>query len=99
MEIGKFFPNSKTCSCCGYVIDELTLDIREWDCPSCNTHHDRDGNAALNIKNEGIRILSMGGGWIWATALTFECVTFDFPEGVTFDFPEGVTEKEKDTSP
>jgi len=41
---------------------ELTLDIREWDCLKCNTHHDRDGNAALNIRNEGIRILSMGGG-------------------------------------
>jgi putative transposase len=62
VEIGRFFPSSKTCSCCGHVIDELTLDIREWDCPKCETRHDRDGNAALNIRNEGIRILSMGGG-------------------------------------
>lgn len=62
IEIERFFPSSKTCSCCGHVLDELTLDIREWNCPSCGTHHDRDGNAALNIRNEGIRILSMGGG-------------------------------------
>jgi putative transposase len=62
VEIGRFFPSSKTCSCCGYVLDELTLDIREWHCPWCNTHHDRDGNAALNIRKEGIRILSMNGG-------------------------------------
>jgi putative transposase len=62
VEIGRFFKSSKTCSCCGHIIDELTLDIREWDCPKCKTHHDRDGNAALNIRNEGIRILSMDGG-------------------------------------
>ncbi len=62
VEIGRFFPSSKTCSCCGHVLDELTLDIREWDCPKCKTHHDRDGNAALNVRNEGIRILSMDGG-------------------------------------
>jgi len=62
VEIGRFFPSSKTCSCCLNVVDELMLDIREWDCPKCKTHHDRDGNAALNIRNEGIRILSMDGG-------------------------------------
>ncbi|HBB34272.1 MAG TPA: transposase, partial [Cyanobacteria bacterium UBA8803] len=47
VEIDRFFPSSKKCSCCGHVVDELPLDIREWDCPSCGTHHDRDGNAAL----------------------------------------------------
>jgi hypothetical protein len=62
VEIGRFFPSSKTCSCCGHVLDDLTLDIREWDCPSCNAHHDRDGNAALNIRNEGIRILAQNNG-------------------------------------
>jgi putative transposase len=62
VEIGRFFPSSKTCSRCGHVVDELTLDIREWNCPSCGAHHDRDGNAALNIRKEGIRILSNGGG-------------------------------------
>jgi putative transposase len=62
IEIGRFFPSSKKCSCCGHAVDELPLDIREWDCPSCGTHHDRDGNAALNIRTEGIRIIAMGGG-------------------------------------
>jgi len=58
IEIDRFFPSSKMCSNCDHVVDELPLDIREWDCPSCKTHHDRDGNASLNIRNEGIRILN-----------------------------------------
>lgn len=62
IEIDRFFPSSKKCSCCGRIVDELPLDIREWDCPSCGTHHDRDGNAALNIRTEGIRIMAMDGG-------------------------------------
>ncbi|MBE9144554.1 RNA-guided endonuclease InsQ/TnpB family protein [Planktothrix mougeotii] len=62
IEIGRFFPSSKTCSSCGHVLDELSLNIREWDCPNCHTHHDRDSNAALNIRNEGIRIKIEGGG-------------------------------------
>lgn len=63
VEIDRFFPSSKKCSCCGHVVDELPLDIREWDCPACGVHHDRDGNAASNIRTEGVRILSvMDGG-------------------------------------
>lgn len=62
VEIDRFFPSSKKCSCCSHVVDELPLDIREWNCPSCGTHHDRDGNAALNIRTEGIRIIVMDGG-------------------------------------
>ncbi len=62
IEIDRFFPSSKKCSCCGYVVAELPLLFREWDCPSCGTVHDRDGNAALNIRAEGIRILNMDGG-------------------------------------
>ena len=62
IEIDRFFPSSKKCSCCGHVVDELPLDIREWDCPSCGTRHDRDCNAALNIRTEGIRIIAMDGG-------------------------------------
>jgi putative transposase len=49
VEVDRFFPSSKTCSSCGYILSELSLDIREWDCPNCLTHHDRDENAALNI--------------------------------------------------
>jgi len=62
VEIDRFFPSSKKCSCCGHVVDKLPLDIREWDCPSCRVHHDRDSNASLNIRTEGIRMLDMGGG-------------------------------------
>jgi len=61
VEIGRFFPSSKTCSSCSHVIDELPLLMREWDCLKCGTHHDRDGNAALNIRNQGIRILQTNG--------------------------------------
>ncbi len=62
VKIDRFFPSSKKCSCCGHVVAQLLLLFREWDCPSCGAHHDRDGNAALNIRVEGIRILTMGGG-------------------------------------
>ena len=41
-EIDRFFPSSKCCSSCGFVIESLPLSLREWDCPECKTHHDRD---------------------------------------------------------
>jgi putative transposase len=47
----RFFPSSKTCSDCGHVIEKLPLDVREWVCPSCGCVHDRDENAAINLKN------------------------------------------------
>ncbi|NMG22350.1 RNA-guided endonuclease InsQ/TnpB family protein, partial [Brasilonema bromeliae] len=61
VEINRWFPSSKLCSNCHYQIKELPLDIRNWICPSCGTHHDRDGNAAINIRAEGIRVLSSSG--------------------------------------
>jgi putative transposase len=59
IEINRWFPSSKLCSNCHYQINELPLDIRTWTCPSCGTHHDRDGNAAMNIRAEGIRMLAL----------------------------------------
>jgi putative transposase len=59
VEINRWFPSSKLCSNCHYQINELPLDIRTWICPSCGTHHDRDGNAAMNIRAEGIRMLAL----------------------------------------
>lgn len=58
VKIDKYFPSSKKCSVCGYIKEDLTLKDREWVCPNCNTKHDRDFNASINIKNEGIKILS-----------------------------------------
>jgi putative transposase len=50
LRIGQFEPSSRLCNVCGYHNKELTLAIREWTCPECNTLHDRDINAAINIK-------------------------------------------------
>ncbi|NER29675.1 MAG: IS200/IS605 family element transposase accessory protein TnpB [Symploca sp. SIO1C4] len=61
VEIDRWFPSSKLCSKCHYQVDSMPLDVRQWTCPSCGTHHDRDGNAAINIRAEGIRILSVSG--------------------------------------
>lgn len=52
--IGRFDPSSKACSNCGFINHNLTLDNREWTCPSCKTMRDRDVNAAKNIKNFGL---------------------------------------------
>lgn len=60
VKIDKFFSSSQTCSVCGYKnVETKNLAIRAWDCPQCGAHHDRDVNAAINIRNEGMRIVSI----------------------------------------
>lgn len=60
IEVDRFFPSSKTCNHCLHQVDSLTLDMRLWQCPKCGTIHDRDINAAKNIRDEGLRILAVG---------------------------------------
>jgi putative transposase len=52
----RWYPSSKTCSACGYLLAELSLKTRHWTCPSCGTRHDRDVNAAKNILAAGLAV-------------------------------------------
>jgi len=60
IEIDRWFPSSKTCHVCLNRVDNLSLETRAWTCQHCGTHHDRDVNAAINIRNEVLRILALG---------------------------------------
>ena len=60
VKIDRWFPSSKRCGNCGHVVDKLSLDVREWDCPECGTHHDRDINAAQNILAAGLAVIVCG---------------------------------------
>lgn len=61
VEIDRFFPSSKRCHCCGFVYESMPLDVREWICPECGASHDRDINAACNIRAAGLAVLAFGG--------------------------------------
>ena len=57
IEVNRFFPSSKTCNVCLNQIDSLPLELRFWSCNFCSTKHDRDINASICIRDEGLRIL------------------------------------------
>ena len=56
IKIDRWFPSSKRCSSCGYVVEKMPLSIRQWDCPQCGTNHDRDINASVNILAAGLAV-------------------------------------------
>ena len=60
LEVDRFFPSSKTCHVCLNQVGSLPLDVRKWTCNNCHTTHDRDVNAAINLREEGLRILTCG---------------------------------------
>ncbi len=62
IQIDRWFPSSKTCSNCQFIVDNLTLSIRKWTCEKCGIKHDRDINAAKNILNKGLKDLQSGSG-------------------------------------
>ncbi|WP_251956770.1 RNA-guided endonuclease InsQ/TnpB family protein [Nostoc commune] len=60
VKIDRWFPSSKRCGNCGHIVDKLPLNVREWDCPKCGTHHDRDINASKNILAAGLAVSVCG---------------------------------------
>lgn len=60
IEANRWFASSKTCNVCGYVNRDLTVRDRSWTCPACGTEHNRDQNAAINLKNAAADIFTEG---------------------------------------
>jgi putative transposase len=59
-EIDRWFPSSKRCSNCGHIVEKIPLNVREWECPNCGIHHDRDINASKNILAAGLAVSVCG---------------------------------------
>jgi putative transposase len=60
VKIDRYFPSSKRCGNCGHIVDQMPLNIREWECPKCGTNHDRDLNASNNILAAGLAVSVCG---------------------------------------
>ncbi|MEG4023103.1 RNA-guided endonuclease TnpB family protein [Microcoleus sp. S13C4] len=60
IKIDRWFPSSKRCGNCGHIMEKMPLNLREWDCPICGAHHDRDINAAKNILAAGLAVKVCG---------------------------------------
>ena len=60
--VDRFYPSSKTCSACGHIAAKMPLSVREWLCTACGTSHDRDVNAAINIRAAGLAVIACGDG-------------------------------------
>lgn len=72
LEVGRFFPSSHLCSETLLSLPKMDLSVREFNCPHCGKRHDRDINPAINIRNEGLRILTLGTS---VTAKRRQCKT------------------------
>ncbi|HEY9779034.1 MAG TPA: RNA-guided endonuclease TnpB family protein, partial [Leptolyngbyaceae cyanobacterium] len=60
VKIDRWFPSSKRCGNCGYIVEKMSLNVREWKCPKCETSHDRDINASKNILAAGLAVIVCG---------------------------------------
>ncbi|MFM7381595.1 MAG: RNA-guided endonuclease InsQ/TnpB family protein, partial [Microcystaceae cyanobacterium] len=60
VEIDRWFPSSKRCNCCGHIVEKMRLNVREWQCPSCETSHDRDINVSKSILAAGLAVSVCG---------------------------------------
>ena len=58
IKANKYFASSKICNCCNYKNEALTIEVRNWICPNCGARHNRDINASINLKKEGLRLLN-----------------------------------------
>ncbi len=77
--IDQWYPSSKTCSCCGHVLESLDLSVRKWRCPSCQSVNWRDENAAKNIQAVGASTVGLGD-----VRLAMPAITVSSPESPEF---------------
>ena len=94
IKIDRFAPSSKTCCKCGFVYKGLKLSERSWTCSECGTHHDRDFNAACNIKEFGLKALPSERGKVKLV----DCPTVDDRPRVLKSRGRKKQEKRRDNS-